>query len=311
MAKTVLVTGGSGYLGSHLCKELKRSGFNVVVYDKKIPHHQYCDLYCPGDIRKKSQLVDLFTRVKISAVYHLAGRIEVGESVKYPTEFYDVNVAGTCNLLNVMSLFKVDKIIYSSTAGVYKPDEKPLSETSEIAHNNPYSISKYLSEIAIKNSGMEYVIFRYFNLAGADEDGEMGEEHDPETHLIPNMIRNDEFELYGTDYDTPDGTCIRDFVHVSDVASAHVSAYHYLDFNKDSAIFNLGTGNGHSILDIIKVVESISDEKVDYNLMPRRIGDPSRLVADISLAQKELNYRPRHDIMSIVETAYNWHKKND
>lgn len=311
MAKTVLVTGGSGYLGSHLCKELKRSGFNVVVYDKKIPPHQYCDLYCPGDIRKKSHLIDIFSRVKISAVYHLAARIEVGESMKYPTEFYDVNVGGTCNLLNVMNLFRVNRIIYSSTAGVYKPQENPLMESSEISHNNPYAISKYLSEIAIKNSGMEYVIFRYFNLAGADEDGEMGEEHDPETHLIPNIIRNKQFELYGTDYDTPDGTCVRDFVHVSDVASAHVSAYHYLDFNKDSVVFNLGTGKGHSILDVIKVVESISGEKVDYNLMPRRIGDPSRLIADISFAQKELNYRPRHDIMSIVETAYNWHKKND
>lgn len=307
---TVLVTGASGYLGSHLCKKLKREGLNVIGYDCKPPNHRYMDIFYEGDIRRKSSLLDLFSRVKIDTVFHLAGRIEVAQSWEYPNEFMDVNTAGTCNLLNVMTMFRVKNIIYSSTAGVYAPSNRPIKENGKIAENHPYGISKYMAETAIRYSNINHVIFRYFNLGGADLDGEMGESHDPETHLIPNILQNlNNVEIYGDDYDTPDGTCVRDYVHVCDVADAHFDAFNYLTLGKKSITLNLGTGQGVSVLEMVKLVSEITGEYVDYDILPRRQGDPPVLVADISLAEKVLRYRPKHDIMSILQTAYNWHTK--
>jgi len=224
--KTALITGASGYLGSHLAKTLKKSGWKVVGLDLKPSTNTYLDLMHICDIRNREEVYKFFDRIHIDTVFHLAGRIEVGESVKFPQVFFDNNTTGTNNLLWVMQHFGVKNIIYSSTAGVYKSKESPLHECDDVEPmNNPYAASKYAAELAIRHSGLNYVIFRYFNLAGADPDGELGECHDPETHLIPRILQNlNNFTIYGGDYDTPDGTCIRDYVHVTDVAEAHLLA---------------------------------------------------------------------------------------
>ena len=306
-----LVTGGSGYLGSHVCKRLKQEGWTVVVYDIKEPKHKYADLYCQGDIRDRNTLDDLLKKIKIDVVFHFAGRIEVGESVKIPTEFYDVNTGGTCNLLNVMVKHDVKNIIYSSTAAVYRTVDYELDEYDEVQYKtNAYAGSKLSAEYAIQQSGLNHIIFRYFNLAGADSDGEMGEDHDPETHLIPRIIQNlNNVEVYGHDYPTTDGTCVRDYVHVCDVAEAHLNAAKYLTEGNVSIILNLGTGKGYSVNKIITLIEKVAGRKIDIKYLSRRPGDPSKLVANVNLAKKILKYRPKHDIMSILQTAYDWHTK--
>ncbi len=306
-----LVTGGSGYLGSHVCKRLKQEGWTVVVYDIKEPKHKYADLYCQGDIRDRNTLDDLLKKIKIDVVFHFAGRIEVGESVKIPTEFYDVNTGGTCNLLNVMVKHDVKNIIYSSTAAVYRTVDYELDEYDEVQYKtNAYAGSKLSAEYAIQQSGLNHIIFRYFNLAGADSDGEMGEDHDPETHLIPRIIQNlNNVEVYGHDYPTTDGTCVRDYVHVCDVAEAHLNAAKYLIEGNVSIILNLGTGKGYSVNKIITLIEKVAGRKIDIKYLSRRPGDPSKLVANVNLVKKVLKYRPKHDIMSILQTAYDWHTK--
>jgi UDP-glucose 4-epimerase len=188
--KTALVTGGSGYLGSHLSKTLKRDGWNVVNFDIARPNHEYCDLYVDGDIRDQYEIKRLFDRINVDTVFHLAGRIEVGDSKLHPTEFWHVNVGGTVNLLNAMTYWGVKNIIFSSSAGVYYNSEIPLTENDIISYNNPYASTKIVCETAIQDSGLNYIIFRYFNLSGADPEGELGECHLPETHLIPRIFQN-------------------------------------------------------------------------------------------------------------------------
>ena len=312
--KTALITGVSGYLGSHLSKTLKREGWKVVGVDKRYPKGKYVDLFHFCDIIDSETLNNLFRKVSIDTVFHLAGRIEVCESNKNPIEFYRNNVIGTINLLNAMKIHGVKKIIYSSTAGVYKAKEEPIKESDEVKPmNNPYASSKYSAELAIRHSGLNHIIFRYFNLAGADPDGEFGEDHNPETHLIPRILQNlnnfQKFEIYGDNYDTPDGTCIRDYVHVSDVADAHILAANLLERHYGSEIINLGTGKGYSVKEIIDMIGKVAKLPVGYNYAEKRPGDPSKLVADITYAEKLLNYRPRHDIMSIIETAHKWQIK--
>ena len=317
--KTALVTGGSGYLGSHLCKYLKQSGWSVVAIDIARPKHSYYDVFQYVDVRNHEIINYLFLKTKIDAVFHMAGRIEIGESVKNPTEFWEVNTGGTCTILNAMKKHGVKYFVYSSTAGVYKPDrinkmfDIPISEMEEVTFDhNPYSASKLASENAIKQSGINYVIFRYFNLAGADKELDIGENHEPETHLIPRIFQNlNNFELYGDDYDTEDGSCVRDYVHVTDVAEAHITGVEYLMNGGNSALMNLGTGKGHSNLEIINLIKNKLNLPVKYTVVSRRQGDPDSLVADINLAQKVLNFKPRYDIMDILQTAYDWHLKND
>jgi UDP-glucose 4-epimerase len=309
--KTALITGVSGYLGSHLAKALKLSGWRVAGLDLRHTDNQYVDAFYPCDVTNQSDLYTIFDRENVHTVFHLAGRIEVGESVKHPTRFWHHNTMGTNSLVESMVFWGVRNIVYSSTAGLYSSSSDKLSEDSKLSpDNNPYASSKYASELIIKQSGLNYVIFRYFNLAGADTDGELGECHEPETHLIPRILQNlNNFTIYGTDYDTPDGTCVRDFIHVSDVADAHVLAAQYLMNTSASKIMNLGTGHGYSVKDILMTVEKIVGEKVAYRNMPRRQGDPAYLIADGSLAAKVLNFEPKHDIISIVQTAYNWQLK--
>jgi len=317
--KTALVTGGSGYLGSHLCKYLKQSGWSVVAIDIVRPKHSYYDVFQYIDVRNHEVINYLFLKTKIDAVFHMAGRIEIGESVKNPTEFWEVNTGGTCTILNAMKKHGVKYFVYSSTAGVYKPDrvnklfDIPISEMDGVTFDhNPYSASKLASENAIKQSGINYMIFRYFNLAGADEELDIGENHEPETHLIPRIFQNlNNFELYGDDYDTEDGSCVRDYVHVTDVAKAHITGLEYLMNGGQSVLMNLGTGKGHSNLEIINLIKNKLNLPVKYTVVSRRQGDPDSLVADINLAQKVLNFKPRYDIMDILQTAYDWHLKND
>ena len=311
--KTALITGVSGYLGSHLAKHLKKTGWKVVGLDLRHTNNSYIDFFHPGDVTSQRDLHIVFDKHKIDTVFHLAGRIEVGESIKHPTQFWYHNTHGTNSLIESMIFWGVRNIVYSSTAGVYESQTTPLSEGSKLRpENNPYASSKYASELIIQQSGLNYVIFRYFNLAGADVEGELGECHEPETHLIPRILQNMEnFTIYGNDYDTEDGTCVRDYVHVDDVATAHVDAAEYLNQGYESQIMNLGTGRGYSVKEIVEHVGKVADRQVSYLYLPRRAGDPPYLIADITLAEKVLNFRPKYDILTIVETAYNWQKKLD
>jgi UDP-glucose-4-epimerase GalE len=311
--RTALVTGGAGYLGSHLAKALKKAGYTTYCYDKKSPRNMlYWDDALIGDIRDLF-LERAFKRPnKIDVVFHLAGRIEVGESVEQPELFWDVNVGGTTNLLTIMRQFDVRNIVYSSTAGLYRSTGTDLSEKDQIDDNNPYANSKYAAECAIRNSTMNHIIFRFFNLAGADPDGEMGEMHNPETHLIPVMFENlNNFIINGKDYRTPDGTCIRDYVHVSDVADAHVAAAEYMQTRMANGptLFNLGTGKGHSVLEVIQAAVEELKIPINYTFGQKREGDPPRLVAITDLAKKYLKFKPKHNLKSILRTAYAWHEK--
>jgi len=315
--RKALVTGGSGYLGSHLAKALKKAGYYTVCFDIKTPQNDlYWDVYHPGDIRSYQDLNRVFTNWTPDIVFHLAGRIEVGESVLQPEEFWDVNVGGTCNLLNTMRKFDVSNIVYSSTAGLYRPQFTTLSEKSEVANNNPYANSKYAAECAIRDSSLNHIIFRFFNLSGADPDGEMGELHEPETHLIPLMFKSlnntEKFIVNGDSYNTIDGTCIRDYVHVSDVADAHVLADNYLQtkYKNQPTLFNLGLGKGYTILEVIREAQSELGIQINYDIGKKRKGDPARLVANIDLAKECLKFKPKHDLKSILKTAYNWYDRN-
>jgi len=312
--RTALVTGGAGYLGSHLAKALKNAGYITICYDKKFPTNmRYWDDVFSGDVRDMF-LETPFIKHQIDVVFHLAGRIEVGESVDHPELFWDVNVGGTTNLLRMMRGYNVENIVYSSTAGLYRSSGTTLSEKDSIDDNNPYANSKYAAECAIRNSTMNHIIFRFFNLAGADPDGEMGEMHNPETHLIPVMFENlNNFVINGSDYRTPDGTCIRDYVHVSDVADAHVAADEYMQTRmaNQPTLFNLGTGKGHSVLEVIQAAVEELKIPINYTFGQKREGDPPRLVAITDLAKKYLKFKPKHDLKSILRTAYAWHGKNN
>jgi UDP-glucose-4-epimerase GalE len=320
--RTAFVTGGAGYLGSHLAKALKQAGYYTFCFDLKLPENRkYWDNQTIGDVRVEHDLYDSFEylqrvhNIKPDVVFHLAGLIEVGLSVENPIDFWQTNVGGTCNLLTIMKEFNVNNIVYSSTAGLYSPQFTTLSEKAEVGNNNPYANSKYAAECAIRDSKVNHIIFRFFNLAGADPDGEMGEMHDPETHLIPLMFESlnnkEEFIVNGNDYNTPDGTCIRDFVHVSDVADAHVLADNYLQTKYDNqpTLFNLGIGKGYSILQVINTAKSELQLDIDYKFGKRREGDPSKLVANIDSAKEYLKFKPKHNLKSILRTAYNWYER--
>ena len=316
--RTAFVTGGAGYLGSHLAKALKQAGYYTFCFDLKLPENRkYWDNQTIGDVRVEHDLYDSFEYLqrvhnkKPDVVFHLAGLIEVGLSVENPIDFWQTNVGGTCNLLHIMKEFHVNNIVYSSTAGLYRPQFTSLSEKAEIGSNNPYANSKYAAECAIRDSKLNHIIFRFFNLAGADPDNEMGESHEPETHLIPRILQNlNNFTVYGNDYNTPDGTCVRDFVHVSDVADAHLSAAEYLARNGSSQVINLGTGKGYSVKEIIALVKEVTGQRVIFSYEPRRAGDPPYLFANINFASDLLQYRPKHDIISIIRTAYNWETRD-
>lgn len=309
--KKALITGVSGYLGSHLAKSLKNDGWQVVGLDIVEFKNKYVDKFYLIDILNTFDLLNLFSQHKFDIVFHLAGKIEVGESSEKPTHYYNVNVSGTCGLLDIMNFYKVKNIVYSSTAGLYKTKSRKLIEDDIVnPFNNPYAGSKYAAELAIRQSGFNFAIFRYFNLAGADIDGEFGENHYPETHLIPRIFQNiNNFKVYGDVFNTPDGTCIRDYVHVEDVCQAHLKGANYLLNHGESITINLGTGEGYSVLQIISMIKTALNLDIKYEILPPRVGDPDCLVADITFAKNILTYKPKHDIISILKTAYEWEKK--
>lgn len=321
MAPTIFVTGGAGYVGSHCCKAFAQAGWNVVVFDSLSRGWRDFVKWGPlieGDIRDAAHLSAAIADVRPDAVAHFAALAYVGESVSDPGSYYDVNTRGTLNLLQTMVANGIEKIVFSSTCATYGvPESLPITEATSQQPINPYGASKLFVERMLADFGHAHAIrsvaLRYFNAAGADPDGELGERHEPETHLIPLAIdaaRPGTFELsvFGDDFATADGTCVRDYIHVADLADAHVLALRYLLAGGASEIFNLGTETGTSVNGIIDAVQRISGNPVRHNYGPRRHGDPPVLVASAAKAREVLGWKPqRSDIETIIQHAWDWH----
>lgn len=316
----VLVTGGAGYIGSHTCKALAQKGADPVTLDDLSAGAREAVRWgelIEGDFGSPVLLRDVFQRHKFDAVFHFAASASVGESVRDPRLFYRNNVANSLNLLDAMLDAGVKTIIFSSSAAIYgNPEKVPMPEDHPQQPINPYGETKLAIENALRWYGdsyrMRWVAFRYFNAAGADPEGEIGERHNPEEHLIPRIIQAvlgqiPEVQIYGTDYPTPDGTALRDYIHVSDLADAHVLGLEYLKKGGESAAFNLGTSTGHSVREVIQTVEKVSGRKVPFSEAPRRAGDPPALVADGSKAIRTLAWQPQlPGLEAIVQTAWEW-----
>jgi UDP-arabinose 4-epimerase len=320
MSRSVLVTGGAGYVGSHACKALAQSGYLPVAYDNLSRGHRAAVRWGPlveGDTADRARLRAAIEQYRIGAVLHFAAFAYVGESVADPALYYRNNLVGSLALLDAMRASGIDKIVFSSTCATYGiPETVPIPESARQAPVNPYGETKLAVERALQwyeAHGLRSVSLRYFNAAGADRDGEIGENHDPETHLIPLVLQaalgeRPFVEVYGTDYPTPDGTAIRDYVHVADLAAAHVLALDHLIAGGGSLVLNLGTGGGHSVREVIAAAERVSGRKVRHRAAPRRPGDPPVLVADARLAAERLGWRPRSsDLDTIIGTALAWH----
>jgi UDP-glucose-4-epimerase GalE len=319
--RAVLVTGGAGYIGSHAAKALKRAGYRVIVYDNLVAGHRtavkFGDLV-EGDILDTDGLTEVLHRHQVFAVMHFAAFLDVGESVRDPSKYYRNNVAGAASVLSAMAAAAVKHFVFSSTCATYgEPIETPIAETHPQHPINSYGESKLAIERALPHFerayGMSWVALRYFNAAGADPDGEIGEDHEPEIHVIPRAIEaatgGRRLEVFGDDYPTPDGTCLRDYVHVSDLADAHLCALETIVETGKSGAYNLGTGRPHSVREVIDAVERVTGRAVSWALGPRRPGDPAVLYAAPHKAQAELHWTPRHaDLEAIVRTAWNWHR---
>lgn len=320
----ILVTGGAGYIGSHTCKAVAKAGYTPVTYDNLIYGHPWAVKWGPfehGDIADKQRLGEVLKQYKPIAVIHFAAFAYVGESMHSPAKYYRNNVAGTLNLLETMRDQGVLNIVFSSTCATYGiPNTIPITEDHIQNPINPYGKSKLMVEHMLNDFdaayGLKSVALRYFNAAGADPDGEIGELHEPETHLIPLVIeaalgKRDNITVFGTDYDTPDGTCVRDYIHVNDLADAHVLALKHLHSGGESKAFNLSNGNGFSILEVIKQVEQSSGKKISTVMGERREGDPARLVGDAQKISKELGWKPNFaGLDAIVNTALAWHTQD-
>jgi UDP-glucose-4-epimerase GalE len=320
----VLVTGGAGYIGSHTAKCLAQAGYQPVVLDNLQRGHMEAVKWGPlviADLADRNALDRVFGEYEIQAVLHFAALAYVGESMQAPDLYFRNNVVGTMNLLDAMHTRNVHKIIFSSTCATYgNPLKIPISEEHVQQPVNPYGASKLMVERLLHwygvGFGLQSVALRYFNAAGADPDGELGEDHNPETHLIPLAISAamglvPALEIYGTDYDTPDGTAIRDYLHVTDLAEAHLAALRYLDRGGSSTAFNLGTGRGYSVREVTAMVEQVSGRKVPHREVGRRAGDPPALVADASKSAEVMGWRPSHSALEeIVRTAWSWKAKS-
>jgi UDP-glucose-4-epimerase GalE len=326
MATThVLVTGGAGYIGSHAAKALGQAGYTPVTYDSLVYGHREAVRWGPfveGDLADKPRLLEAMRRYEVRAVMHFAAFAYVGESMTKPQLYFHNNVGNTLTLLDAMLEADVRRIVFSSTCATYgTPERVPMDEATPQRPINPYGETKLMMERALYWYGEAYgirsVSLRYFNAAGADPDGETGEAHDPETHLIPLILdaalgRRPEVQVYGTDYETRDGTAIRDYIHVTDLAEAHVKAIQYLEGGGETTAINLGTGSGHTVKEVIDAVERVTGRKVPRGEVGRRAGDPPSLVADARRAGAVLGWRPRmSDLDSIVRTAWNWHRRRN
>ena len=318
----ILVCGGAGYIGSHTVHQLVAAGEQVIIADNFVKGHRKAvnpaaKLY-ECDIRDKDALKKIFAENQIEAVFHFAAFIEAGESVVKPLKYFNNNVYGMQILLEAMTECGVDKIIFSSSAAVYgEPERIPIDEQDATFPVNPYGDSKLIMEMMIRRvaaaHGVKFVSLRYFNASGAIEDGSLGEDHHPETHLIPLILqvplgKRDHITVFGTDYPTPDGTCIRDYIHVLDLADAHLCALNYLRGGGTSDFFNLGTGHGFSVKQIIDAAEKVTGQKIKTEFGARRPGDPAKLIASGEKARKILHWTPRFDdVEKIIATAWNWH----
>ena len=319
----ILVIGGAGYIGSHTVKQLAKAGVDTVVFDNLSSGHKEFvkwGNFLQGDIRNKKQLRCAFRTYPIKAVIHFAAFAYVGESVIDPHKYYSNNVLGTINLLDVMLEHNVKTIVFSSTCATYGvPEILPLTEVHRQQPINPYGWSKLMIEQILKDYhrayDLQYGILRYFNACGADHDNEIGEWHEPETHLIPNVLKAAAGELaavqiFGTDYDTEDGTCTRDYIHVTDLADAHVRMLNHIEHNQQSDIFNLGTGAGFSVKEIIAMAEQVTGRIIPTLIQERRQGDPAILIADSMKARKILDWQPKYsDLSTVIQTAWDWHRQ--
>lgn len=320
----ILVTGGAGYVGSHACKALAARGYRPIVYDSLAQGHAWAVKWGPlvvGDITDRSLLDRTIEQFAPQALMHFAAYTSVGESVADPGRYYRNNVSGTLSLLEAIRDHKINRMVFSSTAATYgTPEAVPIVEGARKVPINPYGMSKLAAEAMIADfgaaHGLRSIALRYFNASGADPEGEIGETHDPETHLIPLAMRavtNDgpPLTLFGDDYPTPDGTCIRDYIHVTDLADAHVSALEHLEAQDGASAMNLGTGAGSSVKTVIDTISRVAGAPVPFSIAPRRGGDPSELVSDPTKAFRELKWRPKHSALeNIVSTAWSWHQKS-
>jgi len=320
----VLVLGGAGYIGSQMCKILFQQGYEVVVFDNLSTGYaeavKWGELVV-GDILNQDDLSSLFKHHgPFDLIIHFCAKSLVGESVKKPSIYYENNVIGTLQLLDTMVETGHNRIVFSSTAAVFGvPEVSLIDEKQKCLPINPYGKSKKMVEDILQDYASAYdinsVCLRYFNACGADPDAEIGERHEPETHLIPNILktaRDDSFnqlKVFGNDYDTDDGTCIRDYIHINDLATAHVLAGDYIKHRKGAFAFNLGNGSVFSVLEVIKAAEEVIGRKISYTIEDRRAGDPPVLVADSTLAKQELGWHAEYsDISDIISTAWNWHQ---
>lgn len=321
----ILVTGGAGYIGSHCVMTLLEKGNDVLVYDNLSTGHQqtintlekYGKLtFVQGDLLNEQYLNSIFEKYNIESVVHFAAFSQVAESVKNPKKYYVNNVVGTLNLLNAMIQHNVKKIVFSSTAATYgEPQYTPIDENHPQNPINPYGQTKLIIEKIMddydKAYGLKSVRLRYFNVAGADSQNRIGELHQPETHLIPNILKSTfnggkTFEMYGNDYNTKDGTCIRDYINVEDLVDAHLLALEYLNNGGKTDYFNLGTNDGNTVKEVFNICEKVTGKSIAVKQMPRREGDPASLIANNNKAKRELNWSPKKTLEYSIKTAYAW-----
>src|ERR1700691_2235083 len=324
MSKTILVTGGAGYIGSHACKALAKAGYEPVSYDNLVRGHREAVRWGPlveGDLADRELLAATMKRHAVAAVMHFAAFAYVEESVKRPELYFRNTVINSLGLFEAMLAAKVKRIVFSSTCATYGvPTEMPIRETTPQRPVNPYGEGKLMVERALSwlgpAHGLTHTCLRYFNAAGADPDGETGEDHDPETHLIPLILdaalkRRSRIEIYGTDYPTPDGTAVRDYIHVQDLADAHVRALGYLLDGGASVAVNLGTGKGYSVREVLATAERVTGRDIPRREVARRPGDSPILVADSGRAMKLLDWRPSMShLETIIGTAWGWHQRS-
>ncbi|MFS0985362.1 UDP-glucose 4-epimerase GalE [Enterococcus durans] len=319
---SILVLGGAGYIGSHAVDQLINKGYEVIVVDNLLTGHKAAvhpdARFYEGDIRDKTFLKSVFEKETIEGVLHFAASSLVGESVEKPLKYFNNNVYGMQVLLEVMHEFDVKNIVFSSTAATYgEPKEFPITESTPKNPKNPYGESKLMMEKMMKwcdNAyGIRYVALRYFNVAGAKSDASIGEDHTPETHLVPIILQvalgqREALAIYGDDYDTPDGTCVRDYVQVEDLIAAHILALEYLKAGNESNFFNLGSNQGYSVQEMLEAAREVTGKEIPAKIAPRRAGDPSRLVASSAKAQAILGWQPKFtDVKEIIKTAWDWH----
>jgi len=320
----ILVTGGAGYIGSHTVRLLEKADHRVVVYDNLVKGHRpavQSSAFVQGDLFDSNLLTDTIKQYSIDSVVHFAAYSLVGESMENPRLYYHNNVKGTLNLLDVMLDNGVNKLVFSSTAAVYgEPEVIPITEDTAKNPTNVYGRTKLVMENAMadyaKSYGLNYIALRYFNACGADAPGDIGEDHAPETHLIPLVLetclgKRDSIKIFGDDYPTKDGTCVRDYIHVNDLAQAHVLALEALYNGHGSAVYNLGNGNGFTVKEIIEAAEAVTGITIRKEIAPRRAGDPAVLIAGSARIRQDLGWNPEYtDIKSIIQTAWQWHQNH-